>query len=98
MSWSEGVLAVGLDSQGKATNVVKGGHDESLRGAIKDVLKIDARIDVVLAPSGGSAAPGSQAMAEPDAPSPDDADVDDVSGVELLVRELGATQIGEIEH
>ncbi len=92
------MLAVGLDSQGKATNVVKGGHDESLRGAIKDVLKVDARIDVVLAPSGGSAGAGTQAMVEPDAPSPDDANVDDVSGVELLVRELGATQIGEIEH
>ena len=98
LSWSEGVLAVGLDSQGKATNVVKGGHDESLRGAIKDVLKVDVRIDVVLSPSGGSVGAGTQAMVEPDAPSPDDADVDDVSGVELLVRELGATQIGEIEH
>ena len=98
LSWSEGVLAVGLDSQGKATNVVKGGHDESLRGAIKDVLKVDVRIDVVLATSGGGGEAGAQAMVEPDAPSPDDADVDDVSGVELLVRELGATQIGEIEH
>ena len=98
LSWSEGVLAVGLDSQGKATNVVKGGHDESLRGAIKDVLKVDARIDVVLAPAGGSGGAGTQAIVEADAPSPDDANADDVSGVELLVRELGATQIGEIEH
>lgn len=35
---------------------------------------------------------------EPDAPSMDDADIDDSSGVDLAMRELGATQIGEIEH
>jgi DNA polymerase-3 subunit gamma/tau len=38
------------------------------------------------------------AVAEPDAPSLDDPDVDDATGVDLALRELGATQIGEIEH
>lgn len=50
--------------------------------------------------SGESAAP-EHAVAtsvEPDAPSLDDADLDDASGVDLAIRELGATQIGEIEH
>jgi hypothetical protein len=37
-------------------------------------------------------------VVEPDAPSMDDPDVDDSSGVDLALRELGATQIGEIEH
>lgn len=106
LSWSDGVLAVGLDSQGKATGVVNGGHDETLRSAVKDVLKVDARIDVVFAPDAvagganpsdsGSSAQGS--TAEADAPSPDDANADDITGVELVMRELGATQIGEIEH
>lgn len=106
LSWSNGVLAVGLDSQGKATGVVNGGHDETLRSALKDVLKVDARIDVVFAPevAAGVAPPSpagaipQQASAEVDAPSPDDANADDVTGVELVMRELGATQIGEIEH
>jgi DNA polymerase III subunit gamma/tau len=106
LSWSNGVLAVGLDSQGKATGVVNGGHDETLRSAVKDVLKVDARIDVVFAPdavvgSATTSASGSTAQqptVEVDTPSPDDANSDDVTGVELVMRELGATQIGEIEH
>ena len=100
LSWSGGVLAVALDSQGKATNVVNGGHDETLRNAIRDVLKIDARIDVVLAPDStmGTVATGADPVTESDAPSLDDANADDVTGVELVMRELGATQIGEIEH
>jgi DNA polymerase III subunit gamma/tau len=50
--------------------------------------------------SGEAAAPAPAAVpsAEPDAPSLDDADLDDASGVDLAIRELGATQIGEIEH
>ena len=100
LSWSNGVLAVALDSQGKATNVVNGGHDETMCNAIRDVLKIDVRIDVVLAPdqAASTPAPGSAPVVEADAPSLDDANVDDVTGVELVMRELGATQIGEIEH
>ena len=100
LSWSNGVLAVALDSQGKATNVVNGGHDETMCNAIRDVLKIDVRIDVVLAPNQAAStpAPGSAPVVEADAPSLDDANVDDVTGVELVMRELGATQIGEIEH
>lgn len=106
LSWSNGVLAVGLDSQGKATGVVNGGHDETLRSAVKDVLKVDARIDVVFAPDAvaGATAPSAygsatqQPAVEVDIPSPDDANADDVTGVELVMRELGATQIGEIEH
>ena len=100
LSWTGGVLAVALDSQGKATNVVNGGHDETLRNAIRDVLKIDARIDVVLAPDATAITvhSGVAPVTEADAPSLDDANVDDVTGVELVMRELGATQIGEIEH
>lgn len=43
-------------------------------------------------------APAAVPASEPDAPSLDDADLDDASGVDLAIRELGATQIGEIEH
>ena len=98
LSWSDGELAVGLDSQGKVTNVTQGGHDESLREAIKDVLKVDVRVDAVLAANGTPTPHSGDVVIEPDAPSPDDANADDVTGVELIMRELGATQIGEIEH
>ena len=106
LSWSDGVLAVGLDSQGKATGVVNGGHDETLRAAITDVLRVEIRIDVVFAPNAAAPAANksastkgsNKAVVEGDTPSPDDATVDDVTGVELIMRELGGTQIGEIEH
>ena len=103
LSWSDGTLAVGLDSAGKVANVANSGHGEVLQAAIKDVLKIDAQLDVVLAP--GSAAPSASAgvpadpaVKEADTPSPDDDTVEAVDGVELAMRELGATEIGKIEH
>jgi hypothetical protein len=39
-----------------------------------------------------------EVVVEADAPSIDDEDLDDTSGVDLIMRELGGTQIGEIEH
>lgn len=44
-----------------------------------------------------SSEPAVSAAAEPDAPSMDDDDIDDASGVDLIMKEFGATQIGEIE-
>jgi DNA polymerase-3 subunit gamma/tau len=37
-------------------------------------------------------------VVDADSPSIDDEDLDDTSGVDLIMRELGGTQIGEIEH
>jgi hypothetical protein len=100
------VLAVAVDSPGKVSNLKASGHDERLRQAILDVLKTDVRIDIVLAPNrtgapaegAGSAPSTERAAVESDAPSLDDPNVDAISGVDLALRELGATQIGEIEH
>ena len=39
-----------------------------------------------------------EVVVEADAPSIDDEDLDDTSGVDLIMRELGGTQIGEIEN
>jgi DNA polymerase III subunit gamma/tau len=107
ISWSNGVLAVAVGDAGKVNNIKASGHDERLRQAVLDVMKSDVRIDVVLAPdrvvpagtraSEPAPAPAA-AAAESDAPSLDDPDVDSASGVDLALRELGATQIGEIEH
>ena len=102
LSLENGVLAVGLDNANKINNARASGHDERLRQAILDVLRIDVRIDVVLAPSVASMATGAteiEAMAPlVDTPSMDDENMDNSSGVDLAMRELGATQIGEIEH
>jgi len=104
ISLSDGVLAVAVTDAGKANNVKASGHDERLRQALLDVLKADVRIDIILAPDRvSSAAPSVKSApapvpAEQDAPSLDDATVDGTTGVDLALRELGATQIGEIEH
>ena len=104
ISWENGVLAVALDSAGSVTNMRAGGHDERLRQAILDVMRTDVRVDVVLAPNAaGTAVPAKTtqtpvAAPEVDEPSADDADITEVTGVDLVMRELGATQIGEIEH
>ena len=106
ISLSDGVLAVAVDAPGKVSNLKASGHDERLRQAILDVLKTDVRIDIVLDPSRAGAPVAERADArmapasapDTDAPSLDDPDVDAVSGVDLALRELGATQIGEIEH
>ena len=103
ISWSDGVLAVAVDSPGKVANAASSGHDEKLRAAIADTLKVDLRIDVVVASTANASASGngggSSSTKDPaDAPSVDDVNVDDISGVDLVMREMGATQIGEIEH
>ena len=110
ISISNGELAVALADAGTVKGVKGSGHDERLRQAVLDVMRTDVRIDVVLAPdragtpvtSAGASTPAAPAAAvvavEPDAPSMDDPDVDESSGVDLALRELGATQIGEIEH
>jgi DNA polymerase III subunit gamma/tau len=100
---ADGTLAVGVPNAGQVNNARTSGHDERLRQAILDVMRADVRIDVVLAPNAvapaGSLANESIAViAEVDSPSVDDDDVDDESGIDLAIRALGATQIGEIEH
>lgn len=110
VSLANGVLAIGVDTIGKVNNLKGSGHDERIRQAILDVMKTDVRIDVILAAGGGGGAPAptTGAAAEesarpveslpPDAPSLDDDNADGAVGVDLALRELGATQIGEIEH
>ena len=103
LSIADGTLAVGVPNAGQVNNARTSGHDERLRQAILDVMRADVRIDVVLAPnavapSGSLANESIAVIAEVDTPSVDDDDVDDESGIDLAIRALGATQIGEIEH
>jgi len=104
VSLSNGALAVAVGEPGKLSNISSSKHDERLRQAVIDVMQVDVRIDVVLAPdrvgpSGASpAAPMSASSSEPDTPSITDADVITTSGIDLAVNDFGATQIGEIER
>ena len=95
LSWESGTLAVAMRDASKIANAQSSGHTESLQFAIAEVLRIEPTIDLVLEPNAPSA---TNEHAEPDEPSIDDATVNDVSGVDLAIRELGATTIGEIEH
>ncbi|MFM8515340.1 MAG: DNA polymerase III subunit gamma and tau [Actinomycetota bacterium] len=98
VSVSGGVLAVGVDTQGKINNSRSSGHDERLRHSILDVMRVDVTVDVVLGPDVLGVQGSAGGDEEPDVPRRDDATVDETTGVDLAMQELGATTIGEIEH
>ncbi len=113
MSLANGVLAVAVGDPGKLRNIQDSKHDVLLRESIIAVMHVAVDVQPVLAPdrAGGSASSASPSgttaaaaaapapvATEPDAPSLDDDNADGAVGVDLAVRELGATQIGEIEH
>jgi DNA polymerase-3 subunit gamma/tau len=99
LSFDNGVLAVGVKDSGRYNNVKSGGHEERLRQAILDVLQIDTKIDVVLGAmgvvGGGIAATHAE---EDDTPSMDDTASEEVTGADLIAKELGGVSIGEIEN
>jgi DNA polymerase-3 subunit gamma/tau len=105
LSFENGVLAVGVKDSGRYNNVKSGGHDERLRQAILDVLQVDTKIDVVLGAMGvtgsiNSAGGGGVAtqVEEDDTPSMDDSSSEEVTGADLIAKELGGVSIGEIEN
>lgn len=99
VSLEGGVLAVAVESAGKAANISSAGHEEKIAGAVRDVLHATVKVDVVLAPdSAGAMGTSDAAAVAADVPSPDDENVDEESGVDLAMRALGATHIGKIEH
>jgi DNA polymerase-3 subunit gamma/tau len=99
LSFENGVLAVGVKDSGRYNNVKSGGHDERLRQAILDVLQVDTKIDVVLGAMGtvGGGAVVTQ-VEEDDTPSMDDTSSEEVTGADLIAKELGGVSIGEIEN
>ena len=74
-----------------------------MRQAILDVLQVDTKIDVVLgtmgvagpSPSGAAAA---ESLDEEDAPRMDDSASEEMTGADLIAKELGGVSIGEIEN
>jgi len=105
LSFENGVLAVGVKESGRYNNLKSGGHEERLRQAILDVLQVDTKIDVVLGAM-GSVGPietaGGSSVAlqneEDDTPRMDDSSSEEVTGADLIAKELGGVSIGEIEN
>ena len=99
LSFENGVLAVGVKDSGRYNNVKSGGHDERLRQAILDVLQVDTKIDVVLGAMGtvGGDVVVTQ-VEEDDTPRMDDSASEEVTGADLIAKELGGVSIGEIEN
>jgi len=99
LSFENGVLAVGVKDSGRYNNVKSGGHDERLRQAILDVLQVDTKIDVVLGAMGtvGGGVVVTQ-VEEDDTPRMDDSASEEVTGADLIAKELGGVSIGEIEN
>jgi len=94
LSLDDAVLAVALKNAGDVTGARASGHDERVRQAVMDVLRVDVRIDVVHAPDSYLAVPD----AAVDVPSLDDPSLPEESAVDMVIKTLGATPIGEIEH
>lgn len=89
---SKGQLTVSVADQGRLTSIKASRREELLRQVLIDVLRLDVRVQPVLAVT------GSALVTEDDQASADDPDLGsgEVTGVDLVVRELGAVQIGEI--
>lgn len=98
LSLSKGTLAVSVDAQGNIKGAKDSGHDERLRLAILNTMHTDVKIDLVFDPGAAPVDANESEDDESDAPSADDQTVDDATGVELIMRELGGTTIGEIEN
>jgi len=94
LSLEDGTLAVGIPEEAKVNNALSSGHHERLRLVVLDVVHADVKVDVVAT----GKHPAADVPVAIDVPSPDDDEHDEVSGEELLKRELGATVIGEIEQ
>ncbi len=97
-------LTISLVNSGARDSFTRSGSDEILRQAIIDVVGIDRRVEAIIDPS-TTTQPGTTADrigrraadVEIIAEDVNDADIDDVSGADLLARELGAKVIGEYD-
>ena len=99
MSWSDGILAVGIPDIGRLNSIKSANLEPAFAEVVTAVMGGEVQVDAVLGsgPLPSSAAPTATAVAE-DAPSLDDPDAQgsDLTGESLAIAELGATVIGEI--
>jgi len=84
-----GSLTVAVADQGRLSSIRASRREELLRQVLIDVLRLDVKVNPVLADS-IPVADHPQGSASPDDPDMSDGDV---SGVDLLMREFGAVPI-----
>jgi DNA polymerase-3 subunit gamma/tau len=88
LSVDENAITIGIVNAGARDSFTRSGSDEILRAAFVDVTGLDLKIECVVDTSANTSAPSSRAAEDP-------SDADQMSGQELLMRELGAQIISE---
>ena len=88
LSVDDKAITIGIVNAGARDSFIRSGSDEILRGAFVDVTGLDLKIECVVDASASSTAPSSRTSEDP-------GDADQMSGQELLMRELGAQIISE---
>ena len=88
LSVDENAITIGIVNAGARDSFTRSGSDEILRAAFVDVTGLDLKIECVVDASANTSAPSSRATEDP-------SDADQMSGQELLMRELGAQIISE---
>jgi DNA polymerase-3 subunit gamma/tau len=75
LSVDDATLVVALDNPGVVTAVRASGREEALRQAVRDVLRVDRKIEVILDPGRSAPVPSaaSATSTPPAAPAPADA-------------------------
>ena len=84
----ETAITIGIVNAGARDSFTRSGSDEILRAAFIDVTGLDLKIECVVDASANTSSPSVRAAEDP-------SDADQMSGQELLMRELGAQIISE---
>jgi DNA polymerase III subunit gamma/tau len=84
----ETAITIGIVNAGARDSFTRSGSDEILRAAFVDVTGLDLKIECVVDLSANTSSPSSRVAEDP-------SDADQMSGQELLMRELGAQIISE---
>ena len=88
LSVDENAITIGIVNAGARDSFTRSGSEDILRAAFIDVTGLDLKIECVVDASANTSTPSSRATEDP-------SDADQMSGQELLMRELGAQIISE---
>ena len=88
LSVDDKAITIGIVNAGARDSFISSGSDEILRGAFIDVTGLDLSIECVVDSTANTSAPSHRTSEDP-------SDADQMSGQELLMRELGAQIISE---
>ena len=91
LSVDDNAITIGIVNAGARDSFTRSGSDEILRAAFVDVTGLDLKIECVVDASANSSAPSTRTSEDP-------SDADQMSGQELLMRELGAQIISETKR